>query len=819
MDSINALNYSGIQSAESISDSAKQNLLLAQQLANQKKSELNEPLNMLGAELLTGGISDSIKNLGKSVAKKTGVKSFEKLGTEDLATTLRNAGREIGQKAIKKGGRIIADKLGSNVDDFLSRGKKFAVDKINNELKRRGVDVQINEDDLDNIENFKNVIRQKVNDAQQKLKNVTDNLSEVGENLKNDAQQKLKNVTDNLSEVGENLKNDALAKGLDLKQNIEGTAESIEDKVNNKFGKATQSVKEKIQNDIREKQNKLQSTKDRVEKQARGRDVGEGLDEEDKTTQSILGDLQEGKAQSLLKQAATKNYRFADSNIENVQNTIDDLPEFSKKAKAPLKETGTPEDLDEAREISLFDASNKPFKTNFQNNIEHEATLDDQDDIENTYVSNAQKAIQQAEVEANPVQSFINDTPSMFQPKVTETQYLDQFQLPSVTELTETADQKILRLQKERVDRTISDKASEDLGKKPSDLFADDPGIKDPTTLSEADTASLGRTTAKVPAQVEKKVLDTDLFADDDEPFTLDRADSDFVGQDKVDELAKGVDDRLSTLIGKDNDIGIRAAQDIGKVKKTSDFYNNENKNPAYDPKELEDEYNKKNEILDKAEAEQKLNEPSQGDGGKSAPQGESEPKINPNLEKEIDDLPEQAEDLLTEATKVTKLPTPAIPVDAEGKELKQTIKKSVLDDDLNPVSTLVDDDDLIRPATAADDALTGWRSQVANAQRVTPQTVNDPEVQALKKEAPEVEQSEKDAAKALKPPPTGLDEDVEDLGKADLAEGGEDPLGDIIEGVLGIAALTIPSELEGHGDLNNHNAIFSSSFQAGVTG
>ena len=803
MDSINALNYSGIQSAESISDSAKQNLLLAQQLANQKKSELNEPLNMLGAELLTGGISDSIKNLGKSVAKKTGVKSFEKLGTEDLATTLRNAGREIGQKAIKKGGRIIADKLGSNVDDFLSRGKKFAVDKINNELKRRGVDVQINEDDLDNIENFKNVIRQKVNDAQQKLKNVTDNLSEVGENLKNDAQQKLKNVTDNLSEVGENLKNDALAKGLDLKQNIEGTAESIEDKVNNKFGKATQSVKEKIQNDIREKQNKLQSTKDRVEKQARGRDVGEGLDEEDKTTQSILGDLQEGKAQSLLKQAATKNYRFADSNIENVQNTIDDLPEFSKKAKAPLKETGTPEDLDEAREISLFDASNKPFKTNFQNNIEHEATLDDQDDIENTYVSNAQKAIQQAEVEANPVQSFINDTPSMFQPKVTETQYLDQFQLPSVTELTETADQKILRLQKERVDRTISDKASEDLGKKPSDLFADDPGIKDPTTLSEADTASLGRTTAKVPAQVEKKVLDTDLFADDDEPFTLDRADSDFVGQDKVDELAKGVDDRLSTLIGKDNDIGIRAAQDIGKVKKTSDFYNNENKNPAYDPKEVEDEYNKKNEILDKAEAEQKLNEP----------------KINPNLEKEIDDLPEQAEDLLTEATKVTKLPTPAIPVDAEGKELKQTIKKSVLDDDLNPVSTLVDDDDLIRPATAADDALTGWRSQVANAQRVTPQTVNDPEVQALKKEAPEVEQSEKDAAKALKPPPTGLDEDVEDLGKADLAEGGEDPLGDIIEGVLGIAALTIPSELEGHGDLNNHNAIFSSSFQAGVTG
>ena len=65
MNSINVLNNSGIQSAESISESAKQNLLLAQQLANQKKSEINEPLNMIGAELLTGGIS----GLGKSVAK------------------------------------------------------------------------------------------------------------------------------------------------------------------------------------------------------------------------------------------------------------------------------------------------------------------------------------------------------------------------------------------------------------------------------------------------------------------------------------------------------------------------------------------------------------------------------------------------------------------------------------------------------------------------------------------------------------------------------------------------------------------------------
>ena len=180
MDSINALNNSGIQTSESISEAAKQNVLLAQQLANQKKSEINEPFNMLGSELLLGGSSDIIKNLGKSVSKKTGVKSFEKLGTEDLATTLRNAGKEASNKIIKKGGKIIGDKLGSNVDDFLSKGKKFAVNKINQELKNRGVDSQINEDDLNNIENFKNFIRQKVNDTQQQAKNITNNLSKVG---------------------------------------------------------------------------------------------------------------------------------------------------------------------------------------------------------------------------------------------------------------------------------------------------------------------------------------------------------------------------------------------------------------------------------------------------------------------------------------------------------------------------------------------------------------------------------------------------------------------------------------------------------------
>ena len=603
MDSLNTLNNSGIQSAESISESAKQNLLLSQQLANQKKSEINEPLNMIGAELLTGGIS----GLGKSVAKRTGIKSFEKLGTEDLGKTLVNAGKEVSTKVIKKGGQVIKDKLGTNIDDYLKNGKKFAVEKINNELRNKGISAEINEGDLNDMKALKN----KLNTLRQ---------------------QSQKNVTDKLSEVAEDLKTKAEQTGIDA-----NTA------INDRFGKPAQGLKEKIQNDIREKQAKLQSTKERVESQARGRDVGEGIDDQDKATQKILGDLQESKAKSILKQSATgkRTFKFADPNIENVQNTIDDLPEFTKKVQ---QEVGAPQELGEAREVSLFDPLNKPFQKTFQNNIESEATLDDQDDIENTYVSKAQKAIQQSQIEANPVQKFIDTKPTFTAPKVIESQYLDQ--LPSLAELTETKDEKILRLQKEKVDQSISDKASEDLGKKPSDLFADDPKIKDPTTLTEGDVASLGKTTAKVKAQVEKKEVQPQ-------------------------------------------------AED-------------------FDPK----------------------------------------------------DLPPPPEDLL----------------EPEKQALQLT------------------------------------ESQISEP-KITPQTVDEPEVEALQKEAPEVQKSEADAAKSLKPETTGLDEDIEDLGKADLAEGGEDVGGDILEGILGIASLVVPSELEGHGDLNSHNAIFSSSFQAGVTG
>lgn len=602
MDSINTLNNSGIQTAESISESAKQNLLLAQQLANQKKSEINEPLNMIGAELLTGGIS----GLGKSVAKRTGIKSFEKLGKEDLAKTLVSAGKEVSNKVIKKGGQVIKDKLGTNIDDYLKRGKKFAVDKINAELKNKGISAEINEGDLNDMKG----LQKKLNTFRQQAQT---------------------NVTDKLSEVGQDLKSKAEQTGVDVNKAID-----------DRFGLGNvppQGLKEKIQNDIREKQAKLQSTKERVESQARGRDVGEGIDDQDKATQKILGDLQEGKAKSLLKQTATgkRRIRFADPNIEDITSSIDDLPEFTKKVQ---KEVGAPEELGEAREVSLFDPLNKPFQKTFKNNIEAEATLDDQDDIENTYVSKAQKAIQQSEVEANPVQKFIDSKPTFTAPKVTESQYLDQ--LPSLEELTETKDQKILRLQKERVNRGISQKASEDLGKKPSELFADDPRIKDPTTLTEGDVASLGRTSAKVKAQIEKKV----------EP-------------------------------------------------------------EVFDPK----------------------------------------------------DLPPPPSELLEPEKQALQL----------------------------------------------------QESQISEP-KITEQTVDEPEVQALQKEAPEVEKSEADAAKALKPKPTGLDEDVEDLGKADLAEGGEDIGGDILEGILGIASLVIPSELEGHGDLNNHNAIFSSSFQAGAT-
>lgn len=774
MDSINALNSSGIQSAESISESAKQNVLLAEQLAAQKKSEINDPLNMIGTELLTGGLG----NLGKAVSKKTGIKSFEKLGSEDLSKTLRNAGREIGDKVIKKGGKIIKD----TTDDFLSKGKKFAVDKINNELKSRGVDVQINEGDLDNMSNFKEILQQKVKDK----------LAETTQQAKDTVADTTQQVKDTLAETGQQVKDTVAETGQQVKDTVADTTQQV---------------------------------KDMVESQARGRDVGKGLDEEDNVTQKILGDIQEAKVPELLKNTATKNYRFADKSIENIRNTIDDLPEFSKKAKAPAKETGTlDEDLDTPQEINLFDASNKSFQSKQPSNIQKEATLDARDNIEETYESQSQKAIQQAETEANPFTKVADTLPDLKAPRISESQYLDQLPqseldtLPTLDEfaqrdarIPETADQKILREQKERVDRSITDKANEDMGKKPSDLFSDDPNIKDPTTLTESDTASLGKTTAKVPAQVEKKVVETDLIADDDEPFTLDRDASDFVGQDKVDELAKGVDDRLSTLIGKDNDIGIRASNEIGKVKKTSDFYNNENKNPAYDPKELEDEYNQKNKILDDAEAEQKLNEP----------------KINPNLEANIDAEPELDNDfkpIKTDDFDPTDLPPPPKDLLTPEADDYQILPQQLFNPRADQVSTLVDDDDEIRPATAADDALTGWRRQVANAQRATtnqttPQNVNDQETEELNKEAPDVDKSVEQAQKAETPPkPSGLDEDIDDLGKADLAEGGEDIGGDLLEGILGIASLVVPSALE-HDDLNSHSAVFSSSFQAGATG
>ena len=807
MDSINALNSSGIQSAESISEGAKQNILLAQQLALQKKSEINDPLNMIGTELLTGGLG----NLGKSISKKTGIKSFEKLGSEDLSKTLRNAGREIGAK----GSKIIKDKIGSKLDDFLSKGKKFAVDKINNELKSRGVDIQINEGDLDNVGNFKEILQQKVKDklaetTQQAKDTVADTTQQVKDTIADTTQQ----VKDTLAETGQQVK-DTLAE----------TGQQVKDTVGDKLAETTQKAKDTVADTT-------QQVKDRVESQARGRDIGKGLDEEDNVTQKILGDIQERKVPELLKSTATKNYRFADKNIENIKNTIDDLPEFSsKKAKAPAKETGTlDEDLDTPQEINLFDSSNKSFQSKQPSNIEKESTLDSRDNIEETYESQSQKAIQQAEKESNPFTKVADTLPDLKAPRISESQYLDQLPqseldtLPTLDEfaqradrIPETADQKILREQKERVDRSISDNAAENMGKKPSDLFSDDPKIKDPTTLTESDTASLGKTTAKVPAQVEKKVVETDLIADDDEPFTYDRDESDFVGQDKVAELEKGVNDRLDTLIGKDNDIGIKASNEIDKVKKTSDFYNNENKNPAYDPKELEDEYNQKNQILDKAEAEQKLNEP----------------KINPTLEKEIDADPEldsnfnpiKSDDLPKganiEQEASDRLLAQQLTPEADA-EVTQMLPQQLFNPRVDPVSTLVDDNE-IRPATAADDALTGWRQQVANAQRATtnqttPQNVNQQETEELNKEAPEVDKSVEQAQKAETPPkPSGLDEDMDDLGKADLAEGGEDIGGDLLEGILGIASLVLPSALE-HDDLNTHSAVFSSSFQAGAT-
>lgn len=492
MDSINVLNNSGINAQESISEAAKQNLLLAQQLANQKKEEINEPLNMLGAELITGTTRDVLGKLGKSVAKSTGIKSFEKLGTEDIGKTLKSVGKELQDNVIKKGGAIIKDKIGTKIDDLMTRGKKFALNAINRELNKRGVPLRIREDDLNNIENLKDTLRQKVLDYNKTGVNTVKNqIAEKGEELRN----AVNNVKDDI--------------GAD-----DDLISSIQNKITQKYGKAPKSIKEKIQDDIREKQSKIEKTSKRVKAQQRNRDVGEGIDDTDKQTQKILGDLQESKGKNLLKERATKHYKFADEKIQDVKKSIDDLPSVDIP-------TPDPEPVGQSEEVfkigkdkpswkqeddvnQLFDEFDRPVG---------KGAVDPVTELQERDFRN----IEQQHIKANIKKVEKDTTPDFKQKRITESQLQEQRQaqrdleqqqldqLPSLEELTETPDQKIIRLQRERVDRGIRLQAENDLGKRPSELYKPDPKIRDPTTLGEGEGANLGKTSARVEAKVSKK--------------------------------------------------------------------------------------------------------------------------------------------------------------------------------------------------------------------------------------------------------------------------------------------------------------------------
>ena len=498
MDSINALNNSGINAQESISEAAKQNSLLAQQLANQKKEEINEPLNMLGAELLTGSTTDALKLLGKKVASRTGIKSFEKLGTEDLGKTLQSVGKELQKNVIKKGGEIIKDKVGTKIDDLMTRGKKYALNAINRELNSRGVPLRIREDDLNNIENLKDTLRQKVLDYKnQAINTVKNQVAEKGEELRN---------------AVNNVKNDI---GAD-----DDLISSIQNKITQKYGKAPKSIKEKIQDDIRSKQSNIEKTAKRVKSQQLGRDVGEGIDDADKKTQKILGDLQESKGKNLIKQRATKHYKFADEKIQNVNRQIDNLPESRKPE--PVKTE--PEPVGQQEEVfkigkdkpkyqqeddvnELFDEFDRPVG---KGAVDPVTELQERD----------ARKIEQQQIKANIQEVKKDTTPDFKQKRITESELQEQRQaqrdleqqqldqLPSLEELTETPDQKIIRLQRERVDRGIRLQAENDLGKRPSELYKPDPKIRDPTTLGEGEGANLGKTSARVEAKVSKKEAD-----------------------------------------------------------------------------------------------------------------------------------------------------------------------------------------------------------------------------------------------------------------------------------------------------------------------
>ena len=646
MDSINALNNSGIQAQESISEAAKQNSLLAQQLADDKKKDIQDPFNMLGAELLTSTTQDAIKSLGKKIASNTGIKSFEKLGTEDLGKTLTNAGRELSKNVIKKGGQIIKDKIGTKVDDLLKKGKKTAVDAINKEFRQRGLGFRIKEEDLNNIENLKNTLRKTVAQANQVAK---------------------KTVENKISETGQLLRKNIASAGAE--QDLgEDLVSKIQDKITQRYGKAPKGTIQKIQDDIRAKQAKVKKTAKKLESQARGRDTGEGIDDDDKSAMKILGDLQQGKAKASIKNVATRQYKFADAKIENIKNQIDNLTTepITKKAQAQAEPEGETEDV-----VTLGKDSNRAKNVNVEdlfNEFNKPIGLGAEDPITELQQT-TKRAIEQQQIKAN-ITNVPKLEPRSFEfQRPTQAQYLEELpDIPGFT-VTETKDAKILRQQREKVERSIAQQQEADLGKRPSQLYPDDPRILDPTQV-KGKSAFLGKTSARVEAQVESK----------GEPL----------GTPQPPRIGLEVQD----------------IQEPGQVIAT------------------------------------------------------------------------QTEPTLTQAIATQTPPEPAP-----------------------------------RPQPAV-------RTQAISTQTAPEPAPRPTQAQAVATQTAETEaktaatQTETEASKLA----SGLSKTEELLGTADIATGGSDIIGDIAEGVLGITSLFLPSALDKSEDISSHNALFSSSFQAGAT-
>jgi len=146
---LNSLNYGGIESQTSMYEAAKSQYLQGQQLAEQKKTQIEEPFDLIGSELLRGGID----NLAKNLVKKTGIKAFGNLGKEEFSKTI--------QKALQEGGKKLTSKL-------TQQGKEQVLNMVNKHMQEKGL-TPFKAEDLEDPSKLKAALEQKVVDTKQKL--------------------------------------------------------------------------------------------------------------------------------------------------------------------------------------------------------------------------------------------------------------------------------------------------------------------------------------------------------------------------------------------------------------------------------------------------------------------------------------------------------------------------------------------------------------------------------------------------------------------------------------------------------------------------